>query len=197
MLLSFGVYWTMYGWKFAAGLIACIYVHEMGHVAALKRFGIPATAPMFIPGFGALVRLRQYPATPGEDARTGLAGPLWGLGATIICALMWALTGIATWAAIAKVSAWLNLFNLLPIWQLDGGRGFRALNKTQRWIVAVAAAGLFAVAGDGILLIIALAAVYRAFAADGPAEGDAPMLWLYIGLLAALSALSMIPSPVR
>src|SRR2546430_4861243 len=78
MLLSAGVYWTIWGWKFALGVVLSIYVHEMGHVQALQRYGIKATAPMFIPGVGAVVRLKQYPADRREDARVGLAGPLWG-----------------------------------------------------------------------------------------------------------------------
>jgi len=77
MLLSAGVYWTIWGWKFAIGIVLSIYVHEMGHVQALQRYGIKATPPMFIPGVGAVIRLKQYPATPREDARVGLAGPLW------------------------------------------------------------------------------------------------------------------------
>ena len=76
MLVSIGVYWALYGWKFGLGFVLSIYVHEMGHVMALARYGIPASPPMFIPGFGAFVRLKAYPASAGEDARVGLAGPL-------------------------------------------------------------------------------------------------------------------------
>ena len=85
MLASFGLYWSVFGWVFAAGLIVSIYIHEMGHVAALSRLGIKASAPMFIPGFGAMVRLHEYPASPKEDAEVGLAGPVWGLGAAVAC----------------------------------------------------------------------------------------------------------------
>jgi Peptidase family M50 len=84
MLLAFGVYWTQWGMWFAAGLVLSIYVHEMGHVAALRRYGIAASAPMFIPGLGALIRMKQRPVNPREDARIGLAGPIWGLGATLV-----------------------------------------------------------------------------------------------------------------
>ena len=77
MALSFGVYWAVFGWPFAAGLILSLYIHEMGHVAALRHLGIPASLPMFLPGIGAVVRLQQHPASPSEDARIGLAGPLW------------------------------------------------------------------------------------------------------------------------
>jgi Zn-dependent protease len=75
MGIALAVYASFYGWRFGLGLIASIYVHEMGHVVWLRRYGIAATAPMFIPGFGAFVRLKQHPATVGEDARVGLAGP--------------------------------------------------------------------------------------------------------------------------
>jgi Zn-dependent protease len=78
MLASLGVYWTMYGWAFAAGLVISIYIHEMGHVAAIRRYGFPASAPKFIPGFGALIQLRGVRPPPVPDARIGLAGPLMG-----------------------------------------------------------------------------------------------------------------------
>src|SRR5437016_2211797 len=132
MLLSAGVYWAAWGWKFALGVVLSIYVHEMGHVQALQRYGIKATAPMFIPGVGAVVRLKQYPASPREDARVGLAGPLWGLGAAAAAYAAYIGTGGGIWAAIAHFGAWVNLFNLVPVWQLDGGRGFRALTRRQR-----------------------------------------------------------------
>src|SRR5256885_15722313 len=83
MLLSMSVYWTLWGWKFAAGFVVSIYIHEMGHVQALTHYGIKATAPMFIPGVGAFIRLKQYPTDRREDARVGLAGPIWGAGAAI------------------------------------------------------------------------------------------------------------------
>ncbi len=85
MFLSMGVYWAAFGWKFALGLVLSIYVHEMGHVASLLRYGVKASPPLFVPGLGAMVRLRQSFTSPREDARVGLAGPLWGLGAAVFC----------------------------------------------------------------------------------------------------------------
>ena len=136
MLASIGVYWLLYGWKFGLGFVLSIYVHEMGHVTALARYGIPASAPMFIPGFGAFVRLKAYPASAGEDARVGLAGPLWGLGAAVACMGIGQATGSGLFTALARVGAWINMFNLIPIWQLDGGRGFRALTRQHRMLIA-------------------------------------------------------------
>ena len=85
MALSLGVYFTLWGFWFALGFVLSLYVHEMGHVIALRRLGIAASAPMFIPGVGAFVRMKQYPATPSEDAQVGLAGPVFGLAAGFAC----------------------------------------------------------------------------------------------------------------
>ncbi|MGH7337610.1 MAG: site-2 protease family protein, partial [Myxococcota bacterium] len=138
MFASLGVYWTVWGWKFAAGLVASIYVHEIGHVAALRRYGIPASAPMFVPGLGAYIRSSQYPATPREDARVGLAGPLWGLYAVGACYAVHLATGWNSMAAIARVGAWINLFNLLPIATLDGGRLLRVPREPIARVVVAA-----------------------------------------------------------
>ena len=84
MFAMVGVYWTRFGFWFALGLVLSIYVHEMGHVAALARYGVPASAPLFIPGLGAVIRLKQDFTDPRQDARVGLAGPIWGLGAAVV-----------------------------------------------------------------------------------------------------------------
>lgn len=195
MLLSLGVYWQLWGWKLAGGLIAAMYVHEMGHVAALRRLGIKADAPMFIPGLGAFVRMRQYPANPSENARVGLAGPIWGLAACVVCYVIHLATSAPAWAAITRVSAWLNLINLLPVWQLDGGRGFHALAKRQRWIAAAVIAAAWFTTSEGMLVLLLLAAVWQAWWVAAPAEGDRRALVEYAVLTIALSALTMIRVP--
>src|SRR4029077_9171890 len=101
---------------FAGGFVLSIYVHEMGHIYQLRQYGIKSTAPLFLPGFGAVVFLREKLATPGQDARVGLAGPIWGLGAAIFCYVMAALTQNRIWLALAQAGAMINLFNLIPIW---------------------------------------------------------------------------------
>jgi len=195
MLAAAGVYWTLWGWKFALGIVGSIYVHEMGHVAALRRYGIKASAPMFIPGIGAVIRLRQHPATPGEDARVGLAGPLWGLGAALAAYGIYRATGSAIWGAIAHFGAWVNLFNLLPFWQLDGGRGFRALTRRQRWMATGALVAIWALTSEPLLVLLALAGAANALAA-GPDESDTGALGAYVGLALALAVLSRIQVPV-
>src|SRR5450432_4718925 len=163
MLLSLGVYWSFYGWQFALGLVLCIYVHEIGHVVALKRLGIAASSPMFIPGFGAVVRLHQYPIDADEEAQVGLAGPRWGLGVSLVVFLAARLSHSDALAAIAKVSAAINLFNLIPIPPLDGGRGFRALGNPQRLLSAAVLGALYALTKQSFVGIIALLALARSF----------------------------------
>ncbi|HKE88922.1 MAG TPA: site-2 protease family protein [Gemmatimonadales bacterium] len=192
MLISFSAYWTLWGWRFALGLVASIYVHEMGHVAALTRLGIKATAPMFIPGIGAVVRLKQYPATPREDARVGLAGPIWGLAAAAAAYAVFGVTASRTWGAIAQAGAWINLLNLLPVWQLDGARGFRALAKAQRWgIVAIVGAMWFAT-HEGLLVLLFLTGAYAAWRGEAPAEGDRRAAFEFGGLVVVLSLMTRI-----
>ena len=163
----------------------------MGHVMALRKYNIAASAPMFIPFFGAFVRMKQYPGNVGEDARVGLAGPIWGLGSAIAAWLAAITTGLPVWYAIAHTAAWLNLFNLLPIWQLDGGRGFRALTRKQRGIAAGVAIAIWAFTHQTILLLIALGAGYRLFSRDYPADDDNAVLTQYVGLIVLLSLLMM------
>lgn len=192
MLASVGVYWAAFGLWFAVGLIGSIYVHEIGHVAALRRYGIPATAPMFIPGFGAFIRVKQMPASVAEQARVGLAGPLWGLFAALAAAAAYVVTGEGIWAAIAHTGAWLNVFNLIPIWQLDGSRGFVALSRPQRWVLIAATALLLYATGEGMLVLVLLVAAGRTFMEQPAAEPDPGALVLFVFLLVALAAVSAV-----
>lgn len=196
MLAFFAVYWTMFGWKFALGFVLCIYVHEMGHVMALRKYNIAASAPMFIPFLGAFVRMKQYPGNVGEDARVGLAGPIWGLGTAVFTWLAAIATGLPIWYAIAHTAAWLNLFNLLPIWQLDGGRGFRALTRMQRGIAGGVAIAMWAFTHQTILVLIALGAGYRLFSRDYPAQEDNMVLTQYVGLIVLLALLMLMTARI-
>ena len=194
MLLSLGVYWQIYGWKFALGIILSIYIHEMGHVAELRKYGIPATAPMFIPGFGALIRSQMAP-TLAAEARVGLAGPIWGTAAAIGCWLIFVFTGAPFWGVIARWGAWINLFNLIPVWQLDGSHAFKAMTRQHRIIAILAAAGMWAVSEDMVLLGIAGVGVYRLFTRDDAKEPDQPVLLWWCGLVVVLGLLAKYAAP--
>lgn len=194
MLVFLAAYWAAFGWKFALGFVLSIYVHEMGHVAELRRRGYPASAPMFIPGLGAYVRLHRAPKDDVEDARIGLAGPWWGLGAALVCLVVHLATDGPLFAALARSGAWINLFNLIPIWQLDGGRAFRALTRRDRAIATGAALALWFFTGETMLLLVALGGTFRCFV--GPfGAGDRQGLAAYLVLLATLGALAMLPVP--
>ncbi len=196
MALSLGVYWQLFGWKFAVGVIVSIYIHEMGHVAMLTRFGIHATAPMFIPGFGAMIRSRYYPKDVVADARVGLAGPMWGLATAVVAYLVYLLTDIPAWGAIAEVGAWINLFNLLPVWQLDGAHGYRALNRHQRWLATAAIAVMWYWTAEGLLVLLLIGSAAVAWFGTPAEHPDRRTLLEYTLLIVALSLLTTIPVPV-
>jgi Zn-dependent protease len=196
MLLSMGVYWTAFGWRYAVGLVLSIYVHEMGHVYLLRRYGVAAGAPMFIPGFGALIRVKQRFGDPRQDARVGLAGPIWGLGAAVAAAAIGFATNGPIWTAIAKTGATLNLLNLIPIWQLDGGRAFRALGRTGRWFAIAITAIAWSLSEESLLVLVILGGVVRTLGDPGPAQSDRVVLAQYVFLVGALSALTLLPVAV-
>jgi len=155
----------------------------------LRRLGIAADAPLFIPGVGALVLLRQHIDDPVVDARIGLAGPVWGLGAGLAAYGVFAITKIPIWGAIAELTGFINLFNLIPIWQLDGSRGFHALSRGQRLTIVGAVALALAATGQGLLMILGLVAGFRAFQKTETA-GDMQTLVTFVGLVGALSWLA-------
>jgi len=189
MFAFFGVYWSLYGWPLALGLVVSIYIHEMGHVAMLRQLGIAASAPMFIPGVGALVLLKQRVDDPIADAKIGLAGPVWGLGAGLAALAAYWATRAPIWLAIAQLTGFLNLFNLIPVWQLDGSRGFHALSRWERWAVVGAIAVAFLLTGQRLLLIVGGVAVWRALQREvGP--GDRRVLATFVILVGALSWLA-------
>ena len=190
MLAFMGVYWSLYGWRFALGFVLGIYVHEMGHVWMLRHYGMRASAPMFIPGFGAFISLYDSPANVNQDARIGLAGPLWGTGAAIFTVLVAQALGGGVWSAVAHATAYLNLFNLTPVWTLDGGRAFRALDYQQRLLWLGLAAALWWFTSSGLFLILMAGAAYRIFwkkdhapAPDQLAFAEFAGLMIVLGLL--------------
>ena len=189
MFAFFGVYWSIYGWPLALGLVLAIYIHEMGHVAMLRRLGIDAGAPMFIPGVGAFVMLKQHIRDPLADSQVGLAGPVWGLGAALAAYAIYAVTGAPIWFAIAQLTGFLNLFNLIPVWQLDGSRGFHVLSRWERWAVVAAIAIALMATEQRMLLIVGGVAAWRSLQSDtGP--GDSRVFGTFVVLIFALSFLA-------
>lgn len=193
MLAFVAVYLRIWGWKFALAFVIGIYIHEIGHVAALRARGLPASAPMFIPGLGAFVRLQSHPATPREDSYIGLAGPIWGVGASLVAVAIFAVTGNDFWAAVAQVNAVINIFNLTPVWQLDGSRGFASQSTRQRWMLIALIAAVGALTRQRMLILVGAVAIWRAFDKTAPRVEDWSGFTRYAVLVVVLSALTLLP----
>jgi Zn-dependent protease len=142
--------------------------------------------------------LKQAPVTPRENARIGLAGPLWGLGAAIAAALAGKLGGGPMFLAIAHTGAWLNLFNLTPIWHLDGSRGFASLNRLYRWLATSSLLVAWMITHDGLVLLATLVAVWRSFTSPDDVAEDHGALALFVSITIALAVVfSLTGGPLR
>ena len=137
MAVSVAAYSVLWGWTFALGFVVLLLVHEMGHVIQLRREGVRASTPMFIPFLGALITAKTLGDNAAAEARVGLAGPVLGGIGSAACLVIWQLTGNTYWEALAFVGFLLNLFNLLPVSPLDGGRAMAAMAPAM-WFVGLA-----------------------------------------------------------
>ena len=126
-LVSVLAYSLFFGWWFAVGFVVLLFVHEMGHVIQLRREGVKASAPMFVPFMGAVVMMREMPKNALGEARVGLAGPVLGTFGAAACLVIGDAANSDFFRALAYVGFFLNLFNLLPIVPLDGGRAMAAM----------------------------------------------------------------------
>ena len=166
-LLSFaafiGLYWQLWGPRFGIGFAVQILIHEMGHYIDIKRRGLPADMPFFFPGLGAYVRWQAMGVSLETRAAVALAGPLAGCFAAGVCALVWYQTRDPIWAALARVGAWLNVLNLIPIWIFDGASAVRALRRSECLLLLLASAGLGYVTREGIFYFVALGSLWPLF----------------------------------
>lgn len=145
MLLTIGFYAMTWGAWYAIGFVLLILIHECGHLVAAKRIGLKVGAPVFIPFMGAFIALKEAPRNAWIEAQVGIGGPLLGSVGAAICAVIFWLTGVPIFGALAYTGFLLNLFNLTPVGMLDGGRIVQALSP---WLSLV---------GFGILLTMTLA----------------------------------------
>jgi len=156
MLVSIGAYSLIWGWRFALGFVLLLLVHEMGHVIQLRREGLEASAPMFIPFMGAVVWAKSLGDNAAAEARVGLAGPVLGsLGAAALIPVANA-TGNDLFQALAFTGFFLNLFNLLPVVPLDGGRAMAALSPWMWFVGFAGLVGMMLLFPNPIILLIVL-----------------------------------------
>lgn len=163
MLVSIAAYSWIWGWRFAVGFVVLLFVHELGHVIQLRREGIKASAPVFIPFMGALVWAKSLGDNALAEARVGLAGPILGAIGAAACIPLAELTGNDLFRALAFTGFFLNLFNLLPVVPLDGGRAMAALAP---WMWFVGLFGVIVLAfvfPNPIIILIALVGAYDVY----------------------------------
>jgi Zn-dependent protease len=156
MFVSVGAYALFFGWWFAVGAVLLIFVHEMGHVIELRRQGVPASAPLFIPFLGASIGMRGLPDDAWREARVGLAGPVVGSLGAAACWLVGVQLDSDLLRALAYWGFLINLFNLIPFLPLDGGRAVAALHPAVWGIGLLALIGFVVIAPNPILLLILL-----------------------------------------
>ena len=187
--LSFiAVYVALWGWMFGAGFAVSILIHELGHYVDIKRRGLPAEMPVFLPGMGAYVKWGALGVTKRQIAEISLAGPLAGWMAAAGCVWLYALTGNKLWVALAHTGAVINLLNLVPVWQLDGGKAVESLSQNERVALLVAATAIGALARQPLFLLIAGGAVFRLFTKDKPQREDWRSFAYYVIVMALLAA---------
>lgn len=131
MILSVWAYAMLWGWRFAAGFVMLILVHECGHLVAARWCGLKVGAPVFIPFMGALIALKEAPRNAWIEAVVGIGGPILGSLGALACEGIFLMTGNPLYRALAYTGFMLNLFNLTPVGFLDGGRIVAALSP---WI---------------------------------------------------------------
>jgi len=198
-LLSFfsfiAIYISLFGWRYGVGISACILIHEMGHFIDIKRRGLPAEMPVFLPGLGAYVKWNALGVTRSQIAQISLAGPLAGWIAAAGCLLLYARTRDPLWIALARTGGVLNVLNLIPVWVLDGGKAADSLGLAGRVGLLAAALAVWLYSGEAIFFLVSAGVIWRLFTKDKPAQDDWSVWLYYVALLVAFGlVLHMAPT---
>ena len=183
----FGFYWTLWGAKFGIGFAVLILIHEMGHFIDIKRRGLPADMPMFLPGLGAYVKWNGLGVAVEARSAISLAGPCAGALAAGVCYLLWHQTGYGLWAALARTGAWFNALNLIPLWIFDGSNATNALSKLERAVVLLVSAALGYAVGEWVFGLVAAGMVIRLFTRDAPEEPSNPITAYFVAVVTVLA----------
>jgi Zn-dependent protease len=179
-------YWTLWGWKFGVGFAVLILIHEMGHYIDIRRRGLPAEMPVFLPGFGAYVKWKALGVSRRTMAAVSLAGPLAGGLACLACLFLWKKTGNNLWAGLARAGGMLNLLNLIPVWVLDGAGASEALDKVERLVLLGFCVLLAIFLREWTYLLVAGGAGYQLTRKDFPVVPGRTTLAYFVGVLVLL-----------
>ena len=165
MLISVVVYAFVFGWRYAVGFVALLFVHEMGHYIAARQRGLAVGLPTFIPFLGAWINMKDLPHDAETEAYVGLGGPLLGTVGAIAVYFIARETGTTWLLAVAYSGFFLNLFNLIPISPFDGGR-ITAVLSPRIWLLGVPILGaLFIWRPSPMLILMAVLAAPQAWKA--------------------------------
>jgi Zn-dependent protease len=175
MLVSLGAYAWLWGWRFALGFILLLFVHELGHYLEARRQGLDVGAPVFIPFLGAAILLKENPLNAWREAQIAIAGPIVGsIGAAVVW-LIGERQDSELLVALGFTGFFLNLFNLLPVVPLDGGRIAAAIHPALWFVGFLGLVGLAFVFPNPLLIVIALIVgleLWRRWQERGMAEAE-------------------------
>lgn len=195
MLVTIGIYGSMFGWRYGIGFVLLIFIHEMGHFIEAKQVGLKVSAPIFVPFVGAYISMKDQPHNAVVEARVALGGPVWGSLAALFCLVMGLNFHDGLSMALAYSGFLINIFNLIPVSPLDGGRIVAAISP-KIWLIGlpILAASAFYFFNPIIILLLILGA-YEAFRQwksrdtsyyDTPGNIRIQFAVLYFGLLLLL-----------
>ncbi len=153
MILSLGAYGLVYGWKFGAALIYLLLIHELGHYVACKMRGLPVKPTLFIPFIGAAVRMERMPKSASEMAFIAYMGPIFGVLSLVPPILLYLTTGSSLWLVVLSFGALINLFNLIPFGELDGGKIVGGIS-TKLWFLGLVVIIAFVIYTQSVLATI-------------------------------------------
>jgi len=202
MLITVVIDAMRWGWGFAIGFVLLLFVHETGHMLAIRAKGLNAGAPVFIPFVGALITMREMPHDAKSEAEIGIAGPLLGTAGALICLWLGGPGKMQIFTRLAYVGFLINLFNLLPVLPLDGGRVMAAISP-KVWLVGlVLTVAMFMWIHNPIFLLLVILSIGRMLHAfkmkpeeldyyKVPSSTRFQMTLYYFGLAAFLAAMMM------
>ncbi|KLU67358.1 peptidase family M50 [Desulfosporosinus acididurans] len=153
MLITIVIYARIFGWMYAVGFVALLFAHEMGHYIMAKWVGLPVSGPIFIPFVGALIQLKEPPVNAKMDAQVGYAGPFAGSLAAGLLFLFYLATGSKLVLALSYTGFFLNLFNLIPVHPLDGGRVTTAISP-YLWLIGIPILIYFTITSFNPILVL-------------------------------------------
>jgi Zn-dependent protease len=210
MIVSMWLYAIGWGWPFAAGFVLLIFIHECGHLLMARRCGIKVSAPLFIPFVGAAIALKESPKDAWTESKIAIGGPLLGSLGAFLCVGLYALTHQHIYMALAYIGFIINLFNLIPLGMLDGGRIVKAITP---WLmlVGIVIAVLWMIKSFSIIILVitllALQPAYRLicgrhdkayYVVTGRQRVIMSSLYLVLLIVLSISAyLSYTPNPAQ